>query len=264
MGKCPSNTESNTPTTTSSPLETVKTIDELKLYISQLEAKNTVLSQQVSQLQTQNSFLHTLIDKIPIAMFVKDSRDNFRIAEWNKAAETIFEVSKASVIGKTTHDLWPKEQADIFLADDQRVTREQQEIDIAEEKSQTKSRGTILLHTKKVPIINALDGKTDYLLGICEDVTEQRLAKVRNESRTKVLSLIMDDASISQILATIVSDIESAHSPMLCSILLLDDDGLHLSVASAPSLPLGRAVAPATAPRSERSDGRGTLERCVE
>jgi hypothetical protein len=69
----------------------------------------------------------------------------------------------------------------------------------------------MLLHTKKVPIINPHDGKTDFLLGICEDITEQKLIKIRNESRTKVLSLIMDDAPINHILATIVSDIESAH-----------------------------------------------------
>ncbi len=237
MGKPSSNTVNNITTTASSSPKTAKTLDELSFYIAQLEAKNTALSQQVSQLQTQNSFLHTLIDNIPIAMFVKNSRDNFRITEWNKAAENIFEVPKETVIGKTTHDLWPKEQADLFLADDQRVADKQHLLEIKEEHCQTQSRGTMLLHTKKVPIINPHDGKTDFLLGICEDITEQKLTKIRNESRTKVLSLIMDDAPINHILATIVSDIESAHAPILCSILLLDDDGIHLSVASAPSLP---------------------------
>ena len=237
MGKRPSDTEKVNPIIADSTIETAKTNDELSLYIAQLEANNTLLSQQTTQLQTENSFLHTLIDNIPIAIFVKNSRDNFRITEWNKAAENIFEVPKETVIGKITHDLWPKEQADLFLADDQRVADNQHLLEIKEELCQTKSRGTMLLHTKKVPIINPLDGKTDFLLGICEDITEQKLTKIRHESRTKVLSLIMDDAPISHILATIVSDIESAHSPMLCSILLLDDDGVHLSVASAPSLP---------------------------
>ena len=228
MGKRSFTTQKVTSSAISSSAETAKTIDELSLYIAQLEAKNTLLSQQVSQLETQNSFLHTLIDNTPIAMFVKNARDNFRITEWNKAAEDIFEVPKETVIGKITHDLWPKEQADLFLADDQRVSDNQHFLEINEEQCQTKSRGTMLLHTKKVPIINPHDGKTDFLLGICEDITEQRFTKIRNDSRTKVLSLIMDDAPIDHILATIVSDIESAHSPMLCSILLLEIGRAHV------------------------------------
>ncbi|MBH1971508.1 PAS domain S-box protein [Moraxellaceae bacterium AER2_44_116] len=237
MGKPSFNTVNNITTTASSSPKTAKTLDELTLYIAQLEAKNTALSQQVSQLQTQNSFLHTLIDNIPIAMFVKNARDDFRITEWNKAAEAIFEVAKETVIGRTTHDLWPKEQADIFLADDQRVAQEQRVIDIAEEQCQTQSRGIMLLHTKKVPIINPHDGKTDFLLGICEDITEQKLTRMRDESRTEVLSLIMMGAPINQILDTIVVAIEHTHPPMLCSILLLHEDGNRLLVAAAPSFP---------------------------
>jgi prefoldin subunit 5 len=74
MGKRSSNTENNITTTASSSPKTAKTIDELSHYISQIEAKNNLLSQQLTQLQTENSFLHTLIDNIPIAMFVKNSR----------------------------------------------------------------------------------------------------------------------------------------------------------------------------------------------
>ena len=82
MGKRSFTTQKVTSSAISSSAETAKTIDELSLYIAQLEAKNTLLSQQVSQLETQNSFLHTLIDNTPIAMFVKTARDNFRITEW--------------------------------------------------------------------------------------------------------------------------------------------------------------------------------------
>ena len=79
MGKRLSDSEKIIPTIAGSSVESPKTIDELKLYIAQLEAKNTLFNQQVTQLKTENSFLHTLIDNIPIAMFVKNSRDNFRI-----------------------------------------------------------------------------------------------------------------------------------------------------------------------------------------
>ena len=100
MGKPSFNTVNNITTTASSSPKTAKTLDELSFYIAQLEAKNTALSQQVSQLQTQNSFLHTLIDNIPIAMFVKNARDDFRITEWNKAAKPFLKSRKRRLLAE--------------------------------------------------------------------------------------------------------------------------------------------------------------------
>ena len=76
------------------------TIDEFKKAIAQLTHLNTALHKKIAQLETQNICLHTIIDHIPIAMFVKNARDNFKITLWNKTAETTFNLRQAMVIGK--------------------------------------------------------------------------------------------------------------------------------------------------------------------
>ena len=92
------------------------TIDEFKKAIAQLTHLNTALHKKIAQLETQNICLHTIIDHIPIAMFVKNARDNFKITLWNKTAETTFNLRQAMVIGKKALNLWPTEQALSCLA----------------------------------------------------------------------------------------------------------------------------------------------------
>ena len=41
---------------------------------------------------------------------------------------------------------------------------------------QSKEKGTRILHTRKVPILNS-KGQPEFLLGISEDITERKLAE---------------------------------------------------------------------------------------
>lgn len=212
------------------PLEMANlTQDELLKRLASLELENQQLKQKLHTTQT-------IIDETPIALFAKNVREKFRIDLWNKAAEKLFQVSKQLVIGKTTHQLWPQHDADLFAADDQQVAEQQVTINIPLETCNTPD-GTILLHTQKVPIINAEDGQTDLVLGICQDITEQQRTKLQNEARSHILSLILMDAPLNEILTALVQDVEQQHPPILCSILLLDESGKHLHLGAAPSFP---------------------------
>lgn len=213
------------------PLEMANlTQDELLTRIATLERENQQLKQQLHTTQT-------IIDDTPIALFAKNVREKFRIDLWNKAAEKLFQVSKQLVVGKNPHQLWPQHDADLLTADDQLVAQQQTTLDIPLETFRTSDRGTILLHTQKVPIINAEDGQTDLVLGICQDITEQQRTKLQNEARSHILSLILMDAPLSEILTALVQDVEQQHPPILCSILLLDESGKHLHLGAAPSFP---------------------------
>ncbi|PTQ89048.1 PAS domain S-box protein [Agitococcus lubricus] len=204
------------------------TQDELLERIASLEHEN-------AQLRSRLRTTETIIDNIPVAVFAKDARDNFKITLWNKAAEHLFSVAATTVLGKTTQELWPHD-AELFAIDDIRVAIEQTAINVPVEPCIT-PRGTLLLHTQKVPIINPEDGKTDLTLGICEDITEQQFSKLENEARSDILAMILMDAPLNDILAALVKHVEQQHSPILCSILLLDDTGKHLHLGAAPSLP---------------------------
>lgn len=228
----------NMTTPQNKPDEKDALIQQLQQQITQqkqlIEHKNDLLNHANQQIH----FLESIIDNAPIAIFTKNARHNFRIDLWNKAAEQLFQIPKSVILGKVTHDLWPKEEADIFAADDTQVITQQTTIDIIEEKSH-KADGTIaFLHTQKVPIINAQDGKTDFLLAICHDITQEKLFKERDIAHIKTLSLIMMDSTpLDAVLEAIVTDVEKMHPAILCCILLLNEDGTHLLLGAAPSLP---------------------------
>ncbi len=128
-----------------------------------------------------------LVDALPSAVFLKDAEEDFRVKIWNQSAEQIFEIPRADILGKTAHDLWPKEQADAYLQADRQVVQDERMVFIAEEASQSKSRGTIYLQTQKIPIW--VNSKIKYLLCISEDVTAQ------HESR-KGIDFVLDSLGI--------------------------------------------------------------------
>ncbi len=66
---------------------------------------------------------------------------------------------------------------------------------------------------------------------------ERRLALQRDRARNRVLEMVARGAPLPQILEAIVLGIETENPGMLCSILLLDEEGKRLRMGSAPSLP---------------------------
>lgn len=126
-----------------------------------------------------------IVDNIPIAVFLKDVQDDFRIKLWNKAAEEIVEIKESEILEKTAKDLWPKEQADLYLAADMRVSEMGILVDIPDEPSHSKTRGTISLHTKKLPL--RLDGASNfrYLLCLSEDITEKKKTELKLKEKTE-------------------------------------------------------------------------------
>jgi diguanylate cyclase (GGDEF)-like protein/PAS domain S-box-containing protein len=66
---------------------------------------------------------------------------------------------------------------------------------------------------------------------------QRRRAQQRDRARSQVLELLSKGAPLEQILQTIIRDVERDNPQMLCSILLLDEDGKRLLFGAAPSLP---------------------------
>jgi PAS domain S-box-containing protein len=136
------------------------------------------------ELRSVNNFLNSVLENIPNMVFVKDAHD-LRFVRFNKAGENLLGYAKKDMLGKNDYDFFPKEQADFFTDNDQAVLKQNDIIDIPEEPISTKN-GPRWLHTKKIPIIGPA-GKPAYLLGISEDITEMRKAKLELERKTKEL-----------------------------------------------------------------------------
>jgi PAS domain S-box-containing protein len=73
--------------------------------------------------------------------------------------------------------------------------------------------------------------------GILVDITEQVRATDFLNRQTLVFEKIVMQAPLDEMLAEIIALMEGQLPGVICSILLLEPDGLHLRVAAAPSLP---------------------------
>jgi PAS domain S-box-containing protein len=144
---------------------------------------------EVAQRNSQR-LLENVVDNIPLAVFVKDPTDEFRIRLWNKAAESIFGIPRSNILGRNTYDLWPKQQADSYLAIDQRCIAEGAVQDIAEESSISQGRGDIALHTRKVPFFDEA-GKATHLLTLCEDITDRKRTEEERSKQELLVSLML-------------------------------------------------------------------------
>ena len=118
------------------------------------------------------AFLHSLIENLPLMVFTKEAKD-MRFVQFNRAGEELLGITREALMGKSDYDLFPKEKADFFVAKDREVLAGGKLLDIAEEEIQTRGRGRIMLHTRKVPVLDGA-GRPKYLLGISEDITERR------------------------------------------------------------------------------------------
>jgi len=118
-------------------------------------------------------FLDAIVENIPAVVFVKDAV-RLSYLRVNRATETLLQLTRADVLGKNDFDLFPKSVAEFFGAKDREALAANKLVDIAEERITTPS-GERWLHTRKVPIFGR-DGEPCYLLGIAEDITEQKRA----------------------------------------------------------------------------------------
>ncbi len=72
---------------------------------------------------------------------------------------------------------------------------------------------------------------------LARDIAERTQSRQREQTRNHVLELLAHGAPLAGILAAIVRGVEQERPDLLCSILLLDNNGAHLQTGAAPSLP---------------------------
>ena len=69
------------------------------------------------------------------------------------------------------------------------------------------------------------------------DITERTQNERREEARRQVLELLAAGAPLEQVLDSLLRGVEAANPGMVCSVMLLDEEGKHMLVGAGPSLP---------------------------
>src|SRR5258706_1098993 len=80
-------------------------------------------------------------------------------------------------------------------------------------------------------------GNSSEFVGILMDVSEHKRAEALRDGESHILEMIARDAHLEGILESLVRVVEGQFTGLLCSVLLLDEDGQHVRHGAAPSLP---------------------------
>lgn len=123
-----------------------------------------------------------LLDNIPVAVFAKNAKDQFRFIFWNKYCEQLFGISRSEILNKTDFDFFDEKLAFFYRKTDEYVFLQKQIVDIPLEEIETKS-GIRYAHTKKIPLFDS-QGMPSILIGVLDDITQEI------ENKKKQISLI--------------------------------------------------------------------------
>jgi PAS domain S-box-containing protein len=97
--------------------------------------------------------------------------------------------------------------------------------------------GTVrYIHTVGHPVVSA-SGDLVQFVGSSVDVTERKRAEALRDGESRILEMIARDAALEEILENVVRVVEAQFAGLLCSVLLLDEDGKRARHGAAPSLP---------------------------
>jgi PAS domain S-box-containing protein len=92
------------------------------------------------------------------------------------------------------------------------------------------------IHTIGHPVFSPAGDLVEFV-GTVIDITERKRAEAMRDGESRILEMIARDAPVEETLEKLVQVVEGQFAGLLCSVLLLDEDGQHLRHGAGPSLP---------------------------
>jgi diguanylate cyclase (GGDEF)-like protein/PAS domain S-box-containing protein len=136
------------------------------------------------ELRRTKIFLDAVIEHVPVPLVVrdvegtgKDSHAN-RFTLFNRAYEELTGDSRSQLIGKTAHEIFSTERADIIVRSDDETLQLDEVVSTPEHLIPTAHKGNRLVTAKKTAIRDE-NGQPQYLLTVLDDVTDRRRAEQR-------------------------------------------------------------------------------------
>jgi len=194
--------------------------------ITELKATRAVANERVS--------LQALIDFLPDALWIKDVKSRFVIANKITASRMGYE-GAADLIGKSDLELLSPDIAEKFFADEQTIVRTGRPMMDVEECVFGASGEKTWILTAKVPLRND-QNEIFGVAGISRDITRRKLADAMREGQAQILEMIATSAPLEHVLECLVDLVDSQLTGACGAVLLYDNTGPRLRRGQAPSL----------------------------
>jgi len=196
------------------------------------------LEQQVEQrtksLQESESRYQELYDHAP-DMFVSVDAETGIILQCNRTLADNLGYARNEIIGRPIFDMYHPD----CLPDVKKAFKAFTETGLVREaelqlKRKDGSRIVVMLNASAIRDEN---GRILHSSSTWRDITKRKRAEMLLAGQKQVLEMIAAGAHLPEILTALVHLIEAQSPGMLGSILLLDEDGVHVRQGAAPSLP---------------------------
>jgi hypothetical protein len=129
----------------------------------------------------RNKHLQAILDRVPAHVYIKDLGGRYMFV--NSYFDNMYRGSNATTVGKTPYDLFPKAEADAFLAIDQQVYSTGQAL--SREEIATRNDESRNYYSIRFPLFD-LRGTQTATCGISVDITDRkRTEQLLTESETK-------------------------------------------------------------------------------
>jgi PAS domain S-box-containing protein len=135
-----------------------------------LDVTERTLAEQA--LRQSESFLDSIVENLPIMIFVKDAK-TLRFVRVNRAGEEFMGIKRDQILNKTDWEIFPPDTAELCARTDLHAIQQGKLVLVTEEVIPTVHNGHRITSTRKLPIMNA-EGHPQYLLGISQDVTDRK------------------------------------------------------------------------------------------
>jgi PAS domain S-box-containing protein len=158
---------------------------------AELSAKNAELAQTNEARASAHRLLQAMLDNVPDRIYFKDTESRF--IQCNRAvAKRVGVEEPKQVIGKTDFDFYPREKAEEFRKDDQKLIQSGEAL-LNKTEQVIKPNGEITWSSvTKVPLRDE-NGKAVGLVGISRDITERKQAEEALARERLLLRTLIDN-----------------------------------------------------------------------
>lgn len=184
------------------------------------------------ELTEKEKLLNEVMDNTESLIYMKDYEGKYLYV--NPPVAEFFNHPIDWIIGKTDFDIFNAEIAQKFRSADQEVLHLNQRKRF-EEVGET-NQGKRYFVSVKIPLPDTSTGHSK-LLGISTDITAIAKLRLFEKFRGNILEMIASGKPLNEVLTTIIQGVEQNNPDMICSIMLVSEDGKHLACAYSQTLP---------------------------